>query len=164
MSSSKKVVLVGHFGVGKSSLIKRFVQNTFSDSYIVTIGVHILKKEIKIDEMNLTLVIWDIEGKDDIQKVRSSYLLGTSGFIYVIDPTRCQTYDKFNEEVDFLKTTYPTSKIVSVSNKSDLIDIEDFKKILKEKNISIDYFARAKEGVEVEAVFQTIGLKMVKNV
>jgi len=164
MNSSKKVVLVGHFGVGKSSLMRRFVQNTFSDNYIVTIGVHILKKEIKIDELNLTLVIWDIEGKDDIQKVRSSYLLGTSGFIYVIDPTRCQTYERFNEEVDFLKTTYPTSKIVSVSNKSDLIDIDDFKNILEQKNISIDYFASAKEGIEVENLFQKIGLKMVKDV
>ena len=164
MHSSKKVVLVGHFGVGKSSLMRRFVQNTFSDNYIVTIGVHILKKEIKIDELNLTLVIWDIEGKDDIQKVRSSYLLGTSGFIYVIDPTRSQTYERFNEEIDFLKVTYPTTKIVSVSNKSDLIDIEDFKRILEQKNISIDYFASAKEGIEVETIFQTIGLKMVKNV
>ncbi len=164
MNSSKKVVLVGHFGVGKSSLMRRFVQNTFSDNYIVTIGVHILKKEIKIEELNLTLVIWDIEGKDDIQKVRSSYLLGTSGFIYVIDPTRSQTYERFNEEIDFLKTTYPTSKIVSVANKSDLIDIEEFKKLLEQKNISIDYFASAKEGIEVENLFQTIGLKMVKNV
>lgn len=164
MNNSKKVVLVGHFGVGKSSLMRRFVQNTFSDNYIVTIGVHILKKEIKIEELNLTLVIWDIEGKDDIQKVRSSYLLGTSGFIYVIDPTRSQTYERFNEEIDFLKTTYPTSKIVSVANKSDLIDIEEFKKLLEQKNISIDYFASAKEGIEVENLFQTIGLKMVKNV
>jgi small GTP-binding protein len=164
MNSSKKIVLVGHFGVGKSSLMRRFVQNTFSDNYIVTIGVHILKKEIKIEELNLTLVIWDIEGKDDIQKVRSSYLLGTSGFIYVIDPTRSQTYERFNEEIDFLKTTYPTSKIVSVANKSDLIDIEEFKNLLEQENISIDYFASAKEGIEVENLFQTIGLKMVKNV
>jgi small GTP-binding protein len=164
MNSSKKVVLVGHFGVGKSSLMRRFVQNTFSDNYIVTIGVHILKKEIKIEELNLTLVIWDIEGKDDIQKVRSSYLLGTSGFIYVIDPTRSQTYERFNEEIDFIKTTYPTSKIVSVANKSDLINIEEFKNLLEQENISIDYFASAKEGIEVENLFQKIGLKMVKNV
>ena len=164
MNSSKKVVLVGHFGVGKSSLMRRFVQNTFSYNYIVTIGVHILKKEIKVEELNLTLVIWDIEGKDDIQKVRSSYLIGTSGFIYVIDPTRSQTYERFNEEIDFLKTTYPTSKIVSVANKSDLIDVEEFKNLLEQENISIDYFASAKEGIEVENLFHTIGLKMIKNV
>jgi small GTP-binding protein len=162
MNSSKKVVLVGHFGVGKSSLMRRFVQNTFSDNYTVTIGVHILKKEIKIEELNLTLIIWDIEGKDDIQKVRSSYLLGTSGFIYVIDATRSQTYENLNEELSFLKENYPTTKIVSVANKSDLISIEDFKQILKKQNLNIDYFASAKTGTEVEELFQSLGMKMIE--
>lgn len=161
MNSSKKVVLVGHFGVGKSSLMRRFVQNTFSDNYIVTIGVHILKKEIKIDELNLTLIIWDIEGKDDIQKIRSSYLLGTSGFIYVIDPTRPQTYEQFNKQVEFITVNYPNSKLVSVANKIDLIDLEEFKKSLSLNNITIDYFASAKEGIEVENLFQNLGMKMI---
>jgi small GTP-binding protein len=161
MSNSKKVVLVGHFGVGKSSLMRRFVQDTFSDSYIVTIGVHILKKEIKINDLDLTLIIWDIEGKDDIQKVRSSYLLGTSGFIYVIDPTRPQTFERFSDEMEFIKTNYPNSKLVSVANKTDLIDLEEFKILLAEKNMSIDYFASAKTGAEVENVFQTLGIKML---
>lgn len=161
MNNSKKVVLVGHFGVGKSSLVRRFVQNTFSDSYLVTIGVHILKKEIKIDDLNLTLIIWDIEGKDDIQKVRSSYLLGTSGFIYVIDPTRPQTFERFNEEMDFIKINFPTSKLVSVANKSDLIDLQEFKNSLAEKNIQVDYFASAKMGTEVETIFQNLGMKMI---
>jgi small GTP-binding protein len=161
MSSSKKVVLVGHFGVGKSSLVRRFVQNTFSDSYIVTIGVHILKKEIKIDAIDLTLVIWDIEGKEDIQKVRSSYLLGTSGFIYVIDPTRPQTYERFNEERDFLRINFPSSMFVSVANKVDLVNLDDFKEVLKERAISIDFFASAKSGTAVEDVFQTIGMMMI---
>lgn len=161
MNDSRKVVLVGHFGVGKSSLMRRFVQNTFSDNYIVTIGVHILKKEIKINDLDLTLIIWDIEGKDDIQKVRSSYLLGTSGFIYVIDPTRSQTFEHFNEEIDFIKTNFPTAKLVSVANKSDLIDIEEFKVIVAEKEINIDFYASAKMGIEVENVFQNLGLKMI---
>lgn len=161
MNSSKKVVLVGHFGVGKSSLVRRFVQNTFSDSYIVTIGVHILKKEIRINELDLTLIIWDIEGKDDIKKVRSSYLLGTSGFIYVIDPTRPQTYESFNDEMDFIKTNFPTAQVVSVANKIDLIELDEFKAVLQEQAIEVDYFASAKMGLEVENLFQTIGMKMI---
>jgi len=161
MNSSKKVVLVGHFGVGKSSLVRRFVQNTFSDSYIVTIGVHILKKEIRINELDLTLIIWDIEGKDDIKKVRSSYLLGTSGFIYVIDPTRPQTYESFNDEMDFIRTNFPTAQVVSVANKIDLIEVEEFKVALQEQAIEVDYFASAKMGLEVENLFQTIGMKMI---
>jgi small GTP-binding protein len=161
MNSSKKVVLVGHFGVGKSSLVRRFVQNTFSDNYIVTIGVHILKKEIKIEQHNLTLIIWDIEGKDDFKKVRSSYLLGTSGFIYVIDPTRPQTYERFNEEIDFIKNTYPKSQLLSVANKSDIIDVAQFKSELNAKNITIDYLTSAKTGDEVESIFHSLGLKMI---
>ncbi len=161
MNSSKKVVLVGHFGVGKSSLMRRFVQNTFSDNYVVTIGVHILKKEIKVENTNLTLILWDIEGKDDITTIRSSYLLGTSGFIYVIDPTRPQTYDRFNKGLAFLKTTYPKAQIVSVANKCDLINIDEFKTLLESKNIAIDFFASAKEGVEIENLFQTIGAKII---
>jgi small GTP-binding protein len=161
MNNSRKVVLVGHFGVGKSSLVRRFVQNTFSDNYIVTIGVHILKKEIKINDLDLTLIIWDIEGKDDIEKVRSSYLLGTSGFIYVIDPTRPQTFERFNDEKEFIIENFPTAQLVSVANKTDLIDIEEFRILLAEKQINIDYFASEKLGMEVENVFQTIGMKMI---
>lgn len=161
MNNSKKVVLVGHFGVGKSSLVRRFVQNTFSDNYIVTIGVHILKKEIRINELDLTLIIWDIEGKDDIKKVRPSYLLGTSGFIYVIDPTRTQTYEHFNDEIDFLKSNYSKAKVISVSNKTDLINLEEFQESLKQKQIDIDFFASAKSGNEVEKLFHTIGMKMI---
>ncbi|MEC4004143.1 Rab family GTPase [Flavobacterium sp. SUN052] len=164
MISSKKIVLVGHFGVGKSSIMRRFVQDTFSDNYTVTIGVHILKKEIVIQGLNLTLIIWDIEGKDDIQKVRNSYLLGTSGFIYVIDPTRVQTFERFNQEIDFLKINYPTAKIVSVANKMDVVDQLEFKKILSQKMISIDYFASAKTGNEIENLFQYLAMKITQDV
>lgn len=161
MSSSKKVVLIGHFGVGKSSLVRRFVQNTFSDSYIVTIGVHILKKEIQLNGSNITLIIWDIEGKDDFKKVRPSYLLGTSGFIYVIDPTRPQTYERFNEEKEFIVSNYPTAQLVTVANKIDVIEIDDFKIELETRGIEIDFFASAKTGNEVEKVFLNLASKMI---
>lgn len=163
MNSSKKVVLVGHFGVGKSSLVRRFVQNSFSDSYIVTIGVHILKKELKINNQNITLVIWDIEGKDDFKKVRSSYLLGTSGFIYVIDPTRPQTYERFNDEIDYIKTEYPKVALLTVANKSDLINLPEFQLAMTYKKISIDYYTSAKTGNEVENVFTNLSQKMLEN-
>jgi small GTP-binding protein len=161
MSNTKKIVLVGHFGVGKSSLIKRFVENVFSDNYIVTIGVHISKKEIKINNEDLTLVIWDIEGKDDLKKLRSSYLIGTSGFIYVIDPTRPQTFQNFNDEYQFLTTGFPQSKVVTVANKSDLIDLDEFKQQLYLQHISIDFFTSAKNGEAVNEVFVELGKQMI---
>jgi small GTP-binding protein len=160
MSSAKKIVLVGHFGVGKSSLIRRFVQNSFSDDYLVTIGVHVLKKVVQLENQEVTLVIWDIEGKDDVQKVRSSYLLGTQGFVYVIDATRVQTYEQLQQDVAFLKLNYPKSPLVTVANKIDMIDLKAFKKTILDQEINIDYFTSAKEGLEVETVFENLALKM----
>jgi small GTP-binding protein len=160
MSSAKKIVLVGHFGVGKSSLIRRFVQNSFSDDYLVTIGVHVLKKVVQLENQETTLVIWDIEGKDDVQKVRSSYLLGTHGFIYVVDPTRSQTYERVQEDLEFLNQNYSKSPVITVANKIDLIDLGVFKKTLLEKEIMIDYFASAKNGLDVETIFENLTRKM----
>ena len=162
MSSSKKVVLVGHFGVGKSSLIRRFVQNEFSDDYLVTIGVHILKKVITINNDQTTVIIWDIEGKEDIQKVRSSYLMGSSGFIYVIDPTRIHTYQNLEEELKFIAKNYSKIPVITVANKSDLIVEADFKKEIAEKNLKIDYFTSAKNGDNVEEIFRNLTLEMTK--
>lgn len=163
MSNSKKVVLIGHFGVGKSSLIRRFVQNEFSDDYLVTIGVHILKKNVVVNNEETTIIIWDIEGKEDIQKVRSSYLLGSSGFIYVIDPTRIHTYQNLNEELKFIAKNYSKTPVITVANKSDLIDIDDFKNEISEKNLKIDYFSSAKNGDNVEEIFKVLTQEMLKK-
>ena len=93
--------------------------------------------------------------------MRSSYLLGTSGFIYVIDPTREQTFERFNDEILFISTNYPQAKITSVANKCDLVALDDFKELLLQKNIIIDYFTSAKTGNEVENVFLNIAKKLL---
>ena len=73
--TSKKIVIVGSFGVGKTSLIRRFVDDTFADDYKVTIGVHILKKTVEVQDQQVNLIIWDTEGTDDIEEIRKAYLL-----------------------------------------------------------------------------------------
>jgi small GTP-binding protein len=162
MNNTKKVVLIGHFGVGKSSLIKRFVENVFSDNYIVTIGVHISKKSIQIEGKDLTFVLWDIEGKDDLKKVRPAYLIGTSGFIYVIDPTRVQTYQNFEEEFDFIQTSFPDASIITVANKSDLINIDDFQKQIDQYRLKLDFMTSAKTGELVNEIFLELGKEIIE--
>ncbi len=161
MNISKKIVLIGHFGVGKSSLIRRFVQDIFSEEYKVTIGVQIYKKDIAINDANLTYIIWDIEGKDEIDKIRKSYLLGTSGFIYVIDPTRNSTYVNFNNEVDYIKANFPTAALITVVSKSDLINEKDFIAELSKADIKIDLFSSAKTGKNVQKIFEQLGLNFI---
>ena len=79
MSLKKKVVMLGAYGVGKTSLVRRFVSNKFSDEYLSTLGVRIEKREIALGDQALELLLWDVAGDDEFFRLRSSYLLGASG-------------------------------------------------------------------------------------
>lgn len=157
---SKKIVILGHFGVGKSSLIRQFVENTFSEDYKVTIGVHILKKEVVLENSTekITLVLWDLEGNDDINKTRLTYLLGTHAFIYVYDVTRPETYITLEKELLFFEENYPTIPVKVVGNKKDLVS----EKIINEKQLHAKalthIYTSAKTGKNVETLFNDVAL------
>jgi len=154
--SSKKIVLLGNFGVGKSSIIRKFVTNAFSSDYKVTIGVHILKKEIALNNTDLvSLIIWDLEGTDRIDLINKAYLLGTHCFIYVYDVTRLNTYINLAENIVKLEDAYPSSLIKTVGNKIDLLE-ESEKEKQKEIFKTINYLSSAKTGENIELLFQDI--------
>ena len=160
MSLVKKIVLLGNFGVGKTSLIRKFVTNEFSSDYKVTIGVHVLKKEIEIDNKKIALVLWDLEGTDDLEKINKAYLKGSSGFIYVYDVTRPSTYQNLKEATNYLKSTFNISNIKVIGNKSDLLDETRYAEI----NNSIykpDFYSSAKTGDNVELVFKSIAKDLI---
>jgi small GTP-binding protein len=89
----KKVCMLGATGVGKTSLVSRFVSSMFSDKYMTSVGVKVDKKSVSIGEDQVTLVLWDIYGQDAFQSVRASYLRGTAGYLLVADGTRQLTLD-----------------------------------------------------------------------
>jgi hypothetical protein len=89
----KKVCLLGSFAVGKTSLVARFVTSIFSEKYLTTVGVKIDKKTVRVGEQEVNLVLWDIEGEDEFQKLRLSYLRGASGYLLVVDGTRRATLE-----------------------------------------------------------------------
>ncbi|MEM5538901.1 MULTISPECIES: Rab family GTPase [unclassified Olleya] len=155
MKISKKIVLIGHFGVGKSSLIRRFVEDTFTEDYKVTIGVHILKKEVSIpkSDKDITLVIWDLEGNDDITNTRPSYLIGTNGFLYVFDMTRPATYQNIEADLDYIKDRYPKTPIKVIGNKKDLVTNEFIKQNKDIFGRFVDFYTSAKSGTNVDDVF-----------
>lgn len=90
---TKKICLIGAFCVGKTALIQRFVHSIFFDRYLSTLGVKISKKQLVIDGVELTMVIWDLEGKDDYASVNFSYLRGAMGLVIVADGTRLETLE-----------------------------------------------------------------------
>ena len=161
MATVKKIVLLGHFGVGKTSLVRRYVESAFSEDYLVTVGVHVKKKDVTVDNEIVTLIIWDIEGNNSIEKARSSYLLGTQGFIYVFDVKRQETYANIEEEMDFLKDNYNGIPVRLVGNKADLFT-EDFDAtFFKESHFDDCYFTSAKTGENVENLFEDIAKRMM---
>ncbi len=117
----KKVCMLGTFAVGKTSLVRRFVESVYSESYQTTIGVKIDKKVIATSRGGeLAMVLWDIYGEDEFQQVRMSYLRGMAGYLLVADGTRRATLQAalaFDEKVRSVSARVPS---IIVVNKSDL--------------------------------------------
>ncbi|MFK7747958.1 MAG: Rab family GTPase [Kordia sp.] len=161
--ASKKIILLGHFGVGKSSLIRQFVENTFTSDYKVTIGVHILKKEIEISpDETVSLIIWDLEGYDDIKKTRTSYLLGTHGFIYVFDITRPATFENLKDDIAYLTSQYANTPLKIVGNKADLVTKSYLQENKDMFGVTPDFITSAKTGTKVDDMFITLAKELVK--
>lgn len=87
----KKVCMLGSFAVGKTSLVQQFVHSKFSENYLTSVGVKIDQKVVHQNGIDITLLLWDIHGEDDFQKIPSSYLRGTSGYFLIMDGTRHST-------------------------------------------------------------------------
>ena len=160
----KKVCMLGSFSVGKTSLVRRFVESVYSDKYLTTVGVKIDKKVLQASGQDLTLMLWDIYGEDQFQSLRMSYLRGASGYLLVADGTRRATLDKavaIKEEAE--KALGPV-RFVLVLNKCDLTDqweIEPEKEnALASRGWSV-IRTSAKTGEGVELAFETLARAML---
>jgi len=116
----KKVCMLGGTAVGKTSLVSRFVHSIFSDKYLTTVGVKIDKKSVNAGDENVDLILWDLYGEDDFQKIRMSYLRGASGYLLVIDGTRRETLDMALSLRDSAERTIGRVPFLLVANKADL--------------------------------------------
>jgi len=163
MNITKKIVLLGHFGVGKTSLIRRFVDNDFDTNYQVTIGVQVKKKEVSLEKDTVSLLIWDIEGNTAIEKARKTYLMGSSGFIYVFDLNRPETFENIASEMEYLENNYPNIPVILIGNKEDLIDSDEKKEYFLTNDINVDFFSSAKSGKGVNEMFHDISKKLILN-
>ena len=118
----KKVCMLGATGVGKTSLVSRFVTSLFSDKYLTTIGVKVDKKVVAVDGTDVTLLLWDIYGQDEFQTVRTSYLRGASGYLLVADGTRQLTLETARELQKTAEGVIGAVPFILVLNKMDLAD------------------------------------------
>ena len=122
---SSKLILTGDYSVGKTSLIKRFVENIFQESYISTIGVEISKKTLELGETtNVNFIIWDIAGqRAQMAPYRTRFYSGANSALIVIDRTRKDNLQSIEYWYNDIKKSISANiPIVIVGNKSDLDD------------------------------------------
>ncbi|MDN3649858.1 Rab family GTPase [Reinekea marina] len=156
--------MVGSFAVGKTSLVKRFVESIYSEKYQTTIGVKISKKSITINDQLIKLLIWDIEGDDVFTELKANYLRGSSGILLVVDGTRPKSYDNLQRLMSPIQRVLGEVPIVLIANKVDLIQEwkmdDSFLADMAEKNMGT-FVTSAKDGTNVDAAFQDLAEKMM---
>jgi small GTP-binding protein len=149
----KKICMLGSFSVGKTSLVRRFVESIFDETYHTTIGVKVDKKVVPVNREQVTLVVWDIHGEDVFQKMRMSYLRGMSGYLLVVDPTRPRTLDDALALQTRVEEAMGKVPWILVLNKCDLtadweIDLEPMQSLEASGQAVIRTSAKTGEGVE----------------
>ena len=156
MSNRKKVILTGSFGVGKTSIFRRFISNTFSEKYITTIGVKVDKRTVVVEGEEVSIILWDIAGEVKQDKVPKTYFLGASAIIYVFDLTRPSTYKNTDTDLAILNDILPGVLIRVVGNKEDLVTAEKVEQVRAEIKQSVDVITSAKTGKNVEELFEDL--------
>ena len=166
---SKKICLVGDFGVGKTSLIRRFVDRQFSDKYLSTVGVKISRKKVDLsEEKSVQLLIWDLEGHTKFKAIAPSYLQGAGGAIIAADVTRQETIDNCTERLQLFLSVNPKGIAIFALNKADLIEPEKVQLLLenvkeeKPDAVIATYSTSAKTGENVDEMFNLISAKMIE--
>jgi small GTP-binding protein len=159
---AKKVLLVGNFGVGKTSLIRRFVQNKFSEDYISTIGVRVSSKVVEFENNEVKLLIWDVAGTSGDEKIPKAYFLGASAAMFVFDLSRSETYLTIENYIESIKDLSGLKEVTIVGNKRDLLTKEELKTVTDSISVKINIITSAKEDANVEDAFLKLASQALK--
>jgi small GTP-binding protein len=161
----KKICMLGTFAVGKTSLVRRFIESKYSDKYLTTVGVKVDKKVVQVDATEVAMLLWDVEGTESEHELRKSYLRGASGYLLVADGTRQDTLYKALAIQTRTEEVIGKVPFLLLFNKADLVDqwaiSERETAALKEKGWNV-ITTSAKTGLGVEEAFQTLAKKMVE--
>ncbi|MGA9937438.1 MAG: Rab family GTPase [Candidatus Acidiferrales bacterium] len=160
----KKICMLGSFAVGKTSLVRRYVESIYSDAYHTTVGVKIDKKVVQVGPQEVTLVLWDLYGEDEFQKMRWSYVKGASGYLLVADGTRRATFEKALALEEGVRQAAGSLPFIFVLNKADLASSWELDAGMEQQLVDKGWEvmrASAKTGENVDAAFRKLTEKML---
>ena len=159
----KKICMLGAFSVGKTSLVRRYVESIFSETYLTTVGVKIDKKTLDVDGRSLSLILWDIAGEDEVSSIRMSYVRGAAGYLLVADGTRPETLEVAMSIQARVASEVGKAPFILLLNKYDLKESW----AISDQRLAEPDFAgwmvrptSAKTGEGVEAAFEELARRM----
>jgi small GTP-binding protein len=167
-----KVCIFGDGGVGKTTLINRYLTGVFESNSDITIGVDFHIKKLDIQEKRVSLQIWDFAGEDRFRFLLPSYVLGASGGVFMYDITRYSSLKNFQDWLDIFKQGYkgPSNQIpiIMVGSKLDLeykraVPRSEAYNLAKDNNLFGYIECSSKDGQNVQEVFFEIGRIMLKQ-
>ena len=167
---SFKLLLLGQGEVGKTSLIKRYVDDFFEEGYQITLGVDFLSKNIKLtnskDKLyDVTFQIWDVAGQSGFTNFRHLYLKKAHGVFLVFDMKRPDTLDKLESWKTDVNKHSPEAVTFLIGNKEDLAESNPWSEKDAERFNAVQFFTTsAKTGHRVEEAFDTMGRKILESV
>ena len=162
-----KLVIIGDSGVGKSCILLRFADDTFTDNYYSTIGVDFRFKCVDIGERKCKLQIWDTAGQERFKTVTSAYYRGADGIIIVFDQTDQESFNNIQNWIDDISkySTEEPSKII-IANKEDISDerksvkMEDIAELEKKTGLEV-IKTSAKTGENIDYAFKKLTQKLL---
>jgi len=161
-----KILLVGDATVGKTSVLLKYVKDTFSDNYLSTIGVELCHKEIKTEKYDIVLNIWDSAGQERFRAISKSCYQGSNGIIFVYDITKRQTFEGLKKWINDTELHGRIEKIIC-GNKVDLekqreVPYQEVKEFGEKKEIEV-FETSAKLGNNIENVFNRLVELILEN-
>ena len=161
-----KILLAGEGGVGKTTLLHRYVEGKFSAETRMTIGVEFFLKEVEVDSHYSTLQLWDFGGQERFRFLLESYVLGAKGALLLFDLTRPITLEKLENWVNICRRGDPNLPILFLGTKHDLTDnitvTDDYALEFKEAFNLFDYLkVSSKSGENVLTAFNLLTRKIL---
>ncbi|XP_077995429.1 ras-related protein Rab-35-like isoform X1 [Glandiceps talaboti] len=155
-----KLLIIGDSGVGKSSLLLRFADNTFTGTYITTIGVDFKIRTIDVNGEKVKLQIWDTAGQERFRTITTTYYRGTHGVIVVYDVTSADSFVNVKRWLHEIDQNCDNVARILVGNKNDcpdrkVVESDDAKKFAEQMGVQL-FETSAKENINVEEMFNAI--------
>ena len=162
-----KILTAGEGGVGKTTLLKRYVEGKFHADTQMTIGVEFFLKEVTIEGIKVLLQMWDFGGQERFRFLLQSYAMGAKGALLMFDLTRPASLDKLDDWINIVRTGDPNLPVLFLGTKSDLVDeitVEEEYALSFKKKLNLFKYLKisSKSGENVDESFNIVTREILK--